>query len=64
MFRKPNSASGHFTHGNVKQIHPTTIDNISQAVELADINTKPSENIFKRRINPIKKNRLKFQRDD
>ena len=60
MFRKPNSASGHFTQGNVKQIHPTTIDNISQAVE-----SKPTENIFKRPdVNKIKKNRLKFQRDD
>jgi hypothetical protein len=56
MFRKPNSASGNFTQGNVKQIHP--ISN-----QIPEVNTKPIENIFKR-PSLVKKNRLKFQRDD
>ena len=60
MFRKSNSASGNFTQGNVKQIHP--ISDIPN--QIAEVNTKPSENIFKRPDVSKKKNRLKFQRDD
>jgi hypothetical protein len=66
MLRRSNGGAGHFTHGNVKQIHPNSVDNIAVAnqgiVNSGRREGEPERSVFKDE-KKARKQKLKFQRD-